>query len=519
MRFQRWLAVRANPPWPHRELLPHDLHNARLSAYVRPPAWPNPTPTGRYNLVVIGAGTAGLISAAAVAGLGGKVALIERHLLGGDCLNVGCVPSKMLIRTSRVYADMRNARHFGARGPGPVEVDFALAMERMRRLRARIGQHDSAERFRDLGVDVFFGEARFTGPDAVVVDGAELRFSKAIIATGASATVPDIPGLTEAGFLTNETVFDLTERPRRLLVIGGGPLGCELAQAFCRLGSEVAIVQNEPYFLPQEERDATQLLAMSMARDGVQVHLNSEIKRVEKTANGKCCHIVSDERHFTLFADEILAGAGRAPNVHGLNLEAAGVDYDDTRGVLVDDHLRTSNRRIYAAGDVCLESRFTHTAEASARMAVQNALFHGRKRWSELTIPWCTYTDPEIAHVGLYASQAIEQRIPVRTFTVPMSDVDRAITDGEDEGFVKIHVRGGTDKIIGATIVARHAGEMINEISLAMVAGVGLKTIGTVIHSYPTQAEAIRRAADAFNKARLTPLMKRLSTRWLAWTR
>ena len=509
----------ANPPWHHRQLLPQDLHNASLSANVRPHGWPNPVPVARYNLVVIGAGTAGLISAAAVAGLGGKVALIERHLLGGDCLNVGCVPSKLLIRTSRVYADMRNAQHFGARGPGPVEVDFALAMERMRRLRARISRHDSAERFRDLGVDVFFGEAQFAGPDAVVVDGATLRFSKAIIATGASATVPDIPGLTQAGFLTNETVFDLTKRPRRLLVIGGGPLGCELAQAFCRLGSEVAIVQREPHFLPQEERDATQLLAMAMARDGVQVHLNSEIKRVEKTANGKCGHIVSDERHFTLFADEILAGAGRAPNVQGLNLEAAGVDYDDTRGVLVDDHLRTSNRRIYAAGDVCLDSRFTHTAEASARMAVQNALFHGRKRWSELTIPWCTYTDPEIAHVGLYVRQAIEQRIPVRTFTVPMSDVDRAISDGEDEGFVKIHVRSGTDKIIGATIVARHAGEMINEISLAMVAGVGLKTIGTVIHSYPTQAEAIRRAADAFNKTRLTPLMKRLSTRWLAWTR
>ena len=503
----------------HPDLLPLDLHNAKLLACVRPPDWPQPVPISRYNLVVIGAGTAGLISAAAVAGLGGKVALIERHLLGGDCLNVGCVPSKMLIRTSRVYADLRNAQHFGARGPGQVEVDFELAMARMRRLRARISQHDSAKRFRDLGVDVFFGAAHFSGLDSVVVDGLTLRFQKALVATGARATAPDVPGLADAGYLTNETVFNLTKRPRRLLVIGGGPLGCELAQAFCRLGSEVAIVQREPQFLPQEERDAAQLLAMAFGRDGVRVHLNTEISRVEKTEQGKSVHIVSDEKHGTLVADEILAGAGRAPNVQGLNLEAAHVEYDDTRGVHVNDHLRTSNRRIYAAGDVCLDSRFTHTAEASARIAVQNALFHGRKKWSELTIPWCTYTDPEIAHVGLYVRQAIEQRIPVRTFTVPMNDVDRAITDSEDEGFVKIHVRAGTDKILGATIVARHAGEMINEISLSMFAKIGLQTIGEVIHSYPTQAEAIRRAADAYNKTRLTPLIKRLTTCWLSWTR
>lgn len=503
----------------HPEVLPRDSHNARLMAYVRPHEWPRPAPIPRYNLVVIGAGAAGLISAAAVAGLGGKVALIERHLLGGDCLNVGCVPSKMLIRSSRVYADYKNAERFGARGPGEVEVDFALVMERMRRLRARVGQHDSAERFRDLGVDVFFGDAQFSAPDAVVVDGVTLRFRKALIATGARATAPDIPGLAEAGYLTNETVFNLTKRPRRLLVIGGGPLGCELAQAFCRLGSEVAIVQNEPNFLPQEERDASQLLAMAFGRDGMHVHLNSQIERVERSEKGKAVHIVSDEKHITLFTDEILAGAGRAPSVQGLNLEAAEVAYDDTKGVHVDDHLRTSNPRVYAAGDVCLSARFTHTAEASAQIAVQNALFHGRKKFSDLTIPWCTYTDPEIAHVGLYVRQAIEQGIPVRTFTIPMSDVDRAITDGEDEGFVKIHVRGGTDEIIGATIVARHAGEMINEISLAMVAKIGLKTLAKVIHSYPTQAEAIRRAADAYNKTRLTPRLKRLSTRWLAWTR
>lgn len=501
------------------ELLPHDGHNARLVSNVHPQDWQNPDPIPRYNMVVIGAGTAGLNCAAAVAGLGGKVALIERHLMGGDCLNVGCVPSKMLIRSAHVLADFRDAEQFGARPPADIEMDFEFAMERMRRLRARISQHDSAARFKDLGVDVFFGEARFSAPDALEVAGATLRFSKCVIATGARAVTPDIAGLAEAGYLTNETVFNLTKRPPRLLVIGGGPLGCELAQAFCRLGSEVTIIQREPQFLPQEEREAAQLLAQAFGRDGIHMHMDTTVARVECSAEGKTVHVVRESKETAVIADEIFAGAGRAPNVEGLNLEAAGVDYDDKKGVCVSDYLQTSNRDIYAAGDVCLATKFTHMAEASARIVVHNALFKGRKKLSALTVPWCTYTDPEIAHVGLYVHQAHEQDIPVKTYTVPMNDVDRAITDGEEVGFVKIHVKAGSDRILGATIVGRHAGEMINEISLAMVAGIGLKTIGEVIHSYPTQAEAIRRAADAYNKTRLTPLIKRLTTRWLAWTR
>jgi len=500
-------------------LLPHDKHNARLVSHVHPLDWHNPKPIPCYNLVVIGAGTAGLISAAAVAGLGGKVALIERHLMGGDCLNVGCVPSKMLIRSSRLYADFHNAEQFGARPPNGVEVDFEMAMERMRRLRARISQHDSAKRFQDLGVDVLFGDAHFSEPNAVQVAGLTLRFKKAVIATGARAVTPSIPGLAEAGYLTNETVFNLTQRPSRLLVIGGGPLGCELAQAFRRLGSEVTIIQHEPQFLPKEEREAAQLLAHAFGRDGIHVHLNTEVKQVDRSEQGKLVHVVSEGKQTTLAADEILAGTGRAPNVEGLNLEAAGVDYDGKKGVCVNDYLQTSNSSIYAAGDICLTTKFTHMAEASARIVVQNALFKGRKKLSALTIPWCTYTDPEIAHVGLYVREALEKGIPVKTFTIPMNDVDRAITDGEEEGFVKIHIKEGTDRILGATIVARHAGEMINEISLAMVAKIGLKTLGEVIHSYPTQAEAIKKAADAYNKTRLTPLFKRFSTSWLAWTR
>jgi pyruvate/2-oxoglutarate dehydrogenase complex dihydrolipoamide dehydrogenase (E3) component len=305
--------------------------------------------------------------------------------------------------------------------------------------------------------------------------------------------------------------------PRRLLVIGGGPLGCELAQAFCRFGAQTTIAQDLPLFLPKEERDAAQLLSDALARDGVEVRLNTAAVNVRVENGEKVVDLVSDDYHSTLAVDEILTGTGRVPNVEGMNLEAAGVDYNGTAGVRTDDFLRTSNPRIYAAGDVCLEHRFTHTADASARIVIQNALFRGRARLSALTVPWCTYTDPEIAHVGLYVREARDQGIPVKTFTIPMHDVDRAITDGEEMGFVKIHVREKTDRILGATIVARHAGEMINEITLAMVAGIGLRTLARVIHAYPTQAEAIREAANAYTRTRLTPTIRSLIRRWLAW--
>ena len=499
--------------------LPPDEHNLALIENVHPPEWSNPHAPGRYNLVVIGAGTAGLVAAQGAAALGAKVALIERNLLGGDCLNVGCVPSKTLLRSARVYADMRNAKNFGALAPTGVAIHFPATMERMRRIRARISRHDSVHRLTQQGVHVYFGEARFSGPDVIAVEGKTLRFKKALIATGARAVTPSIPGLAEAGYLTNETVFNLTQQPKRLLVIGGGPLGCELAQAFCRLGTEVIIVQDAPFFLPKEERDAAQILSDAFVRDGIEVRLNTKVVNVDLTENKKRVELVSEDRRTTVIVDEILVGAGRAPNVEGMNLEAAGVEYNTERGIVVNDFLQTSNPQIYAAGDACLEHKFTHTADASARIVVQNALFLGRKKFSAMTIPWCTYTDPEIAHVGMYVKEAMEKDIPVKTFTIPMNDIDRAITDGEEDGFVKIHVKEGTDQILGATVVARHAGEMINEISLAMVAHCGLRTLAQVIHAYPTQAEAIKKAADAYNRTRLTPFLKSLSSRWLAWTR
>jgi pyruvate/2-oxoglutarate dehydrogenase complex dihydrolipoamide dehydrogenase (E3) component len=398
---------------------------------------------------------------------------------------------------------MRNAEHYGAQAPVDIRVNFPAIMERMRRIRARLSRAESVHRLEAAGVDVFFGHATFTGTDALTVDGVKLRFKKAMIATGARPDVPSIPGLAEAGYLTNENVFDLNELPRRLLVIGGGPLGCELAQAFSRFGSQTIIAQSWPLFLPKEERDAAQLISSAFARDGIEVRLNTRAVNVRAEGGQKLVDLVSDDYKSTVAVDVILTGTGRVPNVEGLDLKAAEVDFDCSTGVKVNDFLQTSNPQIYAAGDSCLEHKYTHTADASARIVVQNALFDGRQRLSALIIPWCTYTDPAIAHVGLYVRQAREQDVPVKTFTIPMHDAYRAICDSEEEGFVKIHVREGTDQILGATIVARHAGDMIHEITLAMVAGIGLSTLGSVIYASPTQGEAIKKAADAYNLTRL----------------
>jgi len=392
-------------------------------------------------------------------------------------------------------------------------------MERMRRLRAKISYHDSARRFQDLGLDVFLGEGRFSGRDTVEVDGKRLRFKKAVIATGSRPVVPPIEGLTEAGFLTNETVFSLTERPPRLAVIGGGPIGCELAQAFRLLGSEVVLFHNASHILNREDEDAAEIVQQAFIRDGIRLILGCKTKRVERNNGDKIIYIECQGKEDKIIVDEILVGTGRAPNVEGLNLEEAGVKYDKREGVISNDQLQTTNPNIYAAGDISLKYKFTHTADASARIVIQNALFLGRKKVSALTIPWCTYTDPEIAHVGMYERDALEKGMAVDTFIRPFEEVDRAVVDGEEEGFVKIHVKKGTDKILGATIVARHAGEMISEITLAIVGNLGLKTIANVIHAYPTHAEAIKHVADAYNRTRLTPFIKKLLTRWLAWRR
>ncbi len=470
-------------------------------------------------MVVIGAGTAGLVAASAAAGLGAKVALVEKHLMGGDCLNVGCVPSKALIRAARACASVRNAAQFGLHVPEGVRVDFPKIMERMRRLRSQISPVDSAHRYQNLGVDVFLGEGRFSGPDTVKVGGEKLQFAKAVIATGARAIALPIPGLAEAGFLTNETVFSLTELPRRLAVIGAGPIGCELAQAFRRFGSEVTLFNKECRILVREDRDAAAIVEKAFEREGIPLICGCDIQRVEKRGDAKVLHIRCQGESSEMEFDAILLGVGRAPNVEGLGLEAAGVSFDKRSGVEVNDYLQTTNPKIYAAGDVCLNYKFTHTADATARIVVQNALFAGRKKASTLVVPWCTYTDPEIAHVGLYENEALEKGMPVRTFEQKLDHVDRALLDGEPDGTVKIHVHEKTGRIVGATIVASHAGEMISEITVAMAGNLKLASLANVIHPYPTQAEGIKRCGDTALRERLTPLLKHLLGKWLKWTR
>ena len=500
------------------EVPPVDEHNRKLVEHTHPPGWENPTPSGRYNLVVIGGGTAGLVAAVGAAGLGAKVALIERHLMGGDCLNYGCVPSKGLISAARRAAEVRDAGEYGVRVDG-AEVDFGAVMERMRKLRADIAPHDGAARFRDLGVDVYMGHGRFVGRGHIEVDGTRLAYKKAVIATGGRAVVLPIEGLAEAEPLTNESLFSLTELPKRLAVIGSGPIGAEMAQCFARFGSRVTLLEMGPHILGREDPDAAAVVQAAFERDGIDMLFGVATERVSRDGDERVLHLSRDGETFERRVDAILVAVGRTPNVEGLGLEEVGVEFDARKGVTVDDTLRTSVPDIFAAGDICSKYQFTHTADFLARIVIQNALFGGRKKASALTVPWATYTDPEIAHVGMYARDAEEAGVEIDTWTRPFAEVDRAMLDGETEGFVKIHTVKGTDRIVGATIVGRHAGDMISEVSTAMAAGLGLGGLASVIHPYPTQAEAIRQLGDQFNRTKLTPFVKALFGKWLAWTR
>ncbi len=501
------------------QLHPYDEHNQRLESQVHPAEWTNPTPSGRYNLVVIGAGTAGLVTVAGAAGLGAKVALIERDLMGGDCLNVGCVPSKGMLSAARAAAAVRAAGDFGVQFAGDVHVDFAQVMERMRRLRASISPHDSAQRFRDLGVDVFFGDGKFVSSDTVEVAGQQLKFKRAVIATGARAAQLPLPGLPEIKPLTNETVFSLTTLPPRLTVIGGGPIGCEMAQAFARFGSDVTQLEMGPHLLGHEDPEAAAIVQQALERDGVRCQFQAKTVRFAHRGQDKVTVFERDGHEYEVAADEVLIGIGRAPNVSDLGLEVVGVNFDLRKGIEVNDRLQTTNPRIYAAGDVASQFKFTHAADFMARIVIRNVLFWGRAKVSSLVIPWTTYTSPELAHVGVTPQQAQAAGLEIETFTQEFAAVDRAILDGSISGFARVHVRRGTDKIVGATIVAEHAGDMIAEFSLAMTHGLGLKKIGSTIHPYPTQAEAIRRLGDQYNRTRLTPFVRSAIQRWLAWTR
>jgi pyruvate/2-oxoglutarate dehydrogenase complex dihydrolipoamide dehydrogenase (E3) component/uncharacterized membrane protein YdjX (TVP38/TMEM64 family) len=499
-------------------VLPSDRHDKKLIENCHPPGRLNPTPLGKYNLVVIGGGTAGLVSAAGAAGLGAKVALVERNLMGGDCLNVGCVPSKGVIRASRAAHEARSGAEFGVGLAGEPTIDFALATERMRKLRSDISAHDSVERFTKLGVDVFIGSGRFVGPSAIEVEGKKLQFDRAVIASGARATEPAIPGLRESGFYTNETIFTLTELPRRLAVIGAGPIGCELVQSFRRFGSEVTLITDGAKILPKEDRDAAGILRRQLEKDGVRIITGAKVQQVESRDSTKLLSLsVGGEEH-SIICDAILLAVGRTPNLENLSLDVAGVSYTN-RGVEVDARLRTTNRRIFAAGDICSRYQFTHAADAMARIVIANALFLARRKVNDLVIPWCTYTDPEIAHVGYYEKDAQAAGFAVATITQELAQVDRAILDGETEGFTRVHYDKKTGKILGGTIVARHAGEMIGELTLAITAKQRIGALSLIIHPYPTQAEALRKIGDAYMRTKLTPTIKKVFSKWLEWRR
>ena len=484
---------------------------------------------GIYNVVVIGAGTAGLVTAAGTAGLGGRVALIERHRMGGDCLNYGCVPSKALIKSSRVAAVMRRADLY-ALDPVDVAVDYAKVARRVKALRARIEPHDSAARFEGLGVDVFPGQAALESPHAVRVGDTVLRTRHIVLATGGRAAVPDVPGLSEAGYLTNETVFEREEPPGRLLVMGGGPIGCELAQAMGRLGARVTLIDRGERLLHREDPDVADLLKAQMERDGVRVLLRARVESVAPGRGGPHRAAVRQDgaggrppSAVEIEADTILVAAGRRPNIENLGLEKAGVAHT-SRGVTVDAYLRTTRPNIYAAGDVCGPHQFTHFAEYQARLIVRNMLLSplaglGRAKADYRVVPWTTFTEPEVARVGLSEKDAAEARVRFEVHRFPYSDLDRAILESEETGFVKVIAAQGRGTILGATIVGAGAGELIHELALAMRERIGLSRLSSMIHVYPTLSQAVQRTADAYMRTRLTARARAIFSRLYAWQR
>jgi pyruvate/2-oxoglutarate dehydrogenase complex dihydrolipoamide dehydrogenase (E3) component len=417
--------------------------------------------------------------------------------------------------------ETRSGAEFGVRlVGGEPKAAFSAAMERMRRLRAGISQHDSVERFTSLGVDVFIGNGRFIGPSSIEVDGKQLLFDRAVIAAGARASELPVPGLKEAGYLTNETVFTLTDLPKRMAVIGAGPIGCELAQSFARLGAEVFLIEALHGIMPNEDADAAEIVRQAMVeRDGVRLMCcGKDLKVTRAEGGGKRLVVESHGNEYDIIVDEILVGGGRTPNLEGLGLDEARVAYS-AQGVIVDERLRTSNSKIFAAGDICSKYKFTHAADAMARIVIANALFLARRKVTDLVIPWCTYTDPEIAHVGYYEKDARANGFEVATLTQPLREVDRAVLDGEEDGFARVHYDKKTGKILGGTIVARHAGEMLGELSLAITAKQSIGMLSSTIHPYPTQAEALHKIGDAYMRTKLTPTVKKIFSKWLAWRR
>jgi pyruvate/2-oxoglutarate dehydrogenase complex dihydrolipoamide dehydrogenase (E3) component len=479
----------------------------------------------RYNLVVIGAGSAGLVVAAGAAGLGARVALVERGRMGGDCLNYGCVPSKALLASAKAAALPRRARlGVGAAAPA---ADWAAVSARVQSVIDAIAPHDSPERFTALGVEVLAGEARLASPHSVAVrlhgGGTRTLEGRALVlATGSGPLVPPVPGLAEAGYLTNETVFSHPAFPRRLCVLGGGPIGLELGQAFARLGSQVSVVEMLPRILPREDADAAEVVAAALRADGVALLTGRQAVRVERSAGGRrvLCRPSGQAAapEEALEVDEILVAVGRRAGLEGLGLEALGVATEHGR-IRVDSRMRTSVPSIYACGDCVGPFQFTHMADQQARVVVQNALLPVKARMDYRVVPWCTFTDPELARVGLSEDEARAAGTPYRAITIPFSRMDRALCEGETEGFLKILTPPGRDAILGATLVGAHAGELLHEVVLAMRAKLRLRELAATVHIYPTLAEVFRRAGDEARRAGFTPRLQRIFRAYLRWRR
>jgi pyruvate/2-oxoglutarate dehydrogenase complex dihydrolipoamide dehydrogenase (E3) component/uncharacterized membrane protein YdjX (TVP38/TMEM64 family) len=481
--------------------------------------WQRPRRFDR-NLIVIGGGSAGLVSAYIAAAVKAKVTLVEKDRMGGDCLNTGCVPSKALIRTARLLAQVRNAQAYGLKSAS-AEVDFVQVMERVRRVVREIEPHDSAERYRGLGVECIKGEARITSPWTVEIGaGPEKRTLSTraiVIAAGAEPFVPPIPGIDQVGCLTSETLWDLRELPRRLVVLGGGPIGCELAQAFARLGSRVTQVEMLPRLLPREDPEVSETIRRKFADEGITVLAGHKAEAFE----GRVLIASHEGRRIAIEFDQVLCAVGRVARTKGYGLEELGIPTTRARTVETNEYLQTRYPNIYACGDVAGPYQFTHTASHQAWYAAVNALFSPLRRFRAdySVIPWATFTDPEVARVGLSESEAKAQGVAHEITVYGLDDLDRAIADSAAHGMVKVLTAPGRDRILGATIVGEHAGELIAEFVAAMRHGLGMNKILGTIHIYPTFAEANKYAAGAWKRAHAPLRLLRAVEKYHAWTR
>ncbi|MFQ5793215.1 MAG: dihydrolipoyl dehydrogenase family protein [Acidobacteriota bacterium] len=469
---------------------------------------------GKYNVVVIGAGTAGLVTAAATAGLGGRVALIESHKMGGDCLNYGCVPSKALISSAKLIQHIRRSQHYGLKAMNP-QFRVEDVFERMRQRRAVIEPHDSRERFEGLGVDVFMGKARFVSPREVELGGTRLRSANFVIATGTKPLIPPVSGLGQVPFYTNETIFDeMPSAPQSILILGGGPIGCEFAQVMARLGVRVTLVELLPRLLPRDDADAGALIEKRLSEEAIQVLTGAKATRFEQKDRAIVTTVETDDGPRKLQTEAVLVATGRKPNMEGLGLEAAGVKYNQ-KGVKTDATLATSQPHIFACGDIAGPYQFTHTADYQARIVVRNILLPWMKAKADYTwVPWVTYTDPEVAQVGQTEEEAKKRGVPYSVFRFDWKELDRAITDSEEVGFIKVLTRRGKDKILGATVVGVHAGDVLHELVVAGKHGIGLSQLSSTIHAYPTLSQCVQRVGDLYQKTRITPRVAGVF-RWL----